>query len=165
MFCLFKYLHVRTFVWCFLLWSTRGTCAVWTEASSSTVTHHSTVLKRRVRCTSHLHLNKPYFCLMLEQTIKSHTHTTTNPHCPGSQSADKHQSYECRLASVHWDSWGTNQAMGAAGECHIGPLVAPTHTHTQKERQHMCPHAQKQTKAYCSLLICTQWHSSQLSAH
>lgn len=137
MFCLFKYLHVRTFVWCFLLWSTRGTCAVWTEASSSTVTHHSTVLKRRVRCTSHLHLNKPYFCLMLEQTIKSHTHN---------YKPTLSWVTECRQTPELWVSSG----IGPLGQLryepgdgssrrmpHWSPRCSNTHTHTERETTHV----------------------------
>ncbi len=74
------------------------------------------------------------------QCCHTHTHAdrTINTHSPGSQSTDTHQSYECRLASVHWDSWGTNQAMEAAGECHISPpCCTDTHTHTQRETTHV----------------------------
>ncbi len=154
------------FVWC--RDPTRGTRAVWTEASTRTLTHHS--LQRRVLCTSLLHLHKPFFLLLFfldvgTDNAVTHTHRTINTHSPGSQSADTHQSYECRLASVHWDSWGTNQAMEAAGECHISPpCCTNTHTHTERETTHVptC------TKAEYCLLFLTHIRTmtrSQLSAH
>lgn len=139
--------------------------AAWTEPSMGMAILWWTpqlILLFLSRLTSALQLHKPFFfCTMLEWTILSHTHR----HSPRSRSADTHQSYECRLASVHWNSWGTNQAREAAGECHISPCCC-TSTQTHTQTQHMPPHAQKQTD-YSSLSL-THVHTmthSQLSSH
>lgn len=97
---------------------------------------------------------------MLEWTILSHTHR----HSPRSRSADTHQSYECRLASVHWNSWGTNQAREAAGECHISPCCC-TSTQTHTQTQHMPPHAQKQTDYSSLFLTHVHTHSWARTSH